>query len=194
MSPRGCLTSLAGPLLLLSTLSSDLHAQETLGDVPLESVESYITPEGEIVYYIRDPSIQAQTERTGEQLKHEFESAVRENIGMQEFVEENPDVYLAVGEGGIIYGMTGMEVQQRTFDAKRFALGQPLYEPAGLSQIVDVVLDPAAVLSTLADRLLEHATLLTCSMRVRPSSIEGGASVGGAISFSASWNVAELCE
>jgi len=129
-----------------------------------------------------------------EELAARFKQAVKSNIGMQEFVKGNPESYLGVGKGNVVYTMTADEISQGTFEAEPVVAG---YIAAESAQEGGRILDPAqtsSFLSRLAGNMLQDAKRLGCGASVRPRSIEGSASIGGLISFAATWDVSDLCD
>jgi hypothetical protein len=184
----GCASLLILSVLIGSGLPCAAAAQEGQIEVPLDTVKAIVTSEGQIIYFTSRPQPPVPTESD---LGSSFEEAIKKNAGIQEFMKDNPQAYLAAGKGNVGYAMTADKLKQGIFKPEPVLTGYyGGYTPTGNVTI----LDPVRVLATLASNMLRDAKRLACNPATRPNSVEATASFLTGISFAATWDVASLCK
>jgi hypothetical protein len=161
-------------------------AEDTrLGSAPAAA----ITPDGQIIYYIPAPAdiISAK------ELQAKFGSAVQEDLGMKDFIIENPDAYLAAGRGPIMYGLTLDKIREQDFKADLLWQIPGTLTAGATPTEFDKLLETEPFLNRLANNLFQHAKELSCGMPTPPQNVQGSVSIG-IVGFNAARDFEALCE
>lgn len=126
------------------------------------------TPEGEL-------------SKIGEQYDG-LSAALDKNMRLKDFFAQNPDFYVTTGYADPIYSWN-----------PQTGIVEAAAGPGSTTAARGPQIDTETFLAKLAVSLFGQTREMACQIVVRPNTVEGTVSVG-VVSFSANWDIGELCK